>query len=74
MISYYLRPPSVYVKIDTEKINVTNVINSSDQKLIGEFSGQDYVNQIIADSAKWATTDESSFNTQKAEVLSFLSN
>lgn len=74
MISYYLRPQSVYVKIDTEKINVTNVINSSDQKLIGEFSGQDYVNQIIADSSKWATTDESSFNTQKAEVLSFLSN
>lgn len=74
MISYYLRPQSVYVKIDTEKINVTNVINSSDQKLIGEFSGQDYVNQIIADSSKWATSDESSFNTQKAEVLSFLNN
>jgi hypothetical protein len=74
MIRYYLRPQSVYVKIDTEKINVTNVINSSDQKLIGEFSGQDYVNQIIADSSKWATSDESSFNTQKDEVLSYLNN
>ena len=74
MIRYYLRPPSVYVKIDTEKINVTNVINSSDQKLIGEFSEPNYVNQIIADSAKWATSDELSFNTQKTEVLSYLSN
>jgi hypothetical protein len=74
MISYYIRPDGAYVKLDTEKINVINVLNSSDRKVIGELSGENYVNQIIADSPKWTTSDELSFNTQKAAVMSYLSN
>lgn len=74
MITYRLRPDATQVKLDSELKTVTNVVNKTDQKILGHMTNEEYYNRVAADAASWPESTEADYNTSKTEVLTYLSN
>ena len=76
MINYYLRPDQTQVKIDNNAKTITNIVNKSDQKIIGHFIGETYYTRVSTDAVSlgWSTSNETNYNTAKTSVLNYLNN
>jgi hypothetical protein len=74
MINYYLRPDQTQVKIDSDAKTITNIVNKSDQKIIGHFIGDAYYTRVSTDAVSlgWSTSNETDYNTAKISVLTYL--
>lgn len=74
MINYFIRPGNAYVKIDTDTEIVSLVLNISTQKTISVIANNpDYYNSMVSASASWSVSDQSTFDTNKTEVLTYIS-
>jgi len=73
MITYKQRPDSIPVRIDSDAKTVTNVVNKTDQKILGFMSNEDYYTRFAADAEAWPSITEEEFNTAKAAVVTALS-
>jgi hypothetical protein len=74
MITYRLRPDGIPVKLDSEAKTVVNVVNKTDQKILGYMTSADYYTKVAADALNWPETTEEIYNTAKTEVLTSLNN
>lgn len=76
MINYYLRPDGTQVKVDGDNQTITNVVNKTDQKILGHFTSTDYYNRVSEDAINlnWPISNETDFNTAKVFVLDYLTN
>jgi hypothetical protein len=75
MIKYYLRPDQALIRIDEENMIATNVLLSETHNFIGHNTNADYVESMIAmaNNNILVLSDEETFNTAKAEVITALS-
>lgn len=75
MINYFIRPGGAYVKIDTTAEAVDLVLNVSVQKTLSSISNNlDYYNATVSASADWTVSDQITFEDNRNEVLTYLSN
>lgn len=72
MISYYLRPGDVYVKINSETKEIINVVNTPIQKTISKLSDETYYNNVIVQLENWVVSDETTFTTNYNEVKTYI--
>lgn len=73
MINYFIRPGGAYIKIDTTTEVVSLVLNISTQKTLSAIANNpDYYNNTISASASWPVSDQTTFDTNKTEVLNYL--
>jgi hypothetical protein len=74
MITYRLRPDGTQVKLDSDAKTITNVVNKSDQKILGYMTNPNYYNMVSIDAENWPELSEADYNAAKTEVLTYLSN
>ena len=70
MVKYYLRNDGVYAKVDESNQTITNVMNLIDKKLLAHFTDPAYYKMIIETQISgWDVSDESTYETNKSQVL-----
>jgi hypothetical protein len=70
MIKYYLRNDGVYAKVNENNQTITNVMNLSDKKLFAHFTDPAYYKMIVETQISgWNVSDESTYETNKSQVL-----
>lgn len=73
MINYFIRPGGAYVKIETDIEAVSLVLNIPTQKTLSFISNNpDYYNATVSASTDWPISDQTTFDTNKTEVLNYL--
>ena len=73
MINYYSRPGGAFVKIDTDTEVVSLTLNASTQKTLSVISNNpDYYNSTVSSSATWEVISQEVYDTNKNEVLNYL--
>lgn len=73
MTNYYIRPGGAYVKIETDTEVVSLVLNMPTQKTLSSiFDNSEYYNSTVSASAAWEVSDQTTFDTNKTEVLNYL--
>lgn len=73
MINYFLRPGGAYVKIDESIQTVSIVLNLDIQKTVSFISNNpEYYNKTLNETTKWIRSDQSTFDTNRNEVLAYL--
>jgi hypothetical protein len=73
MTNYYLRPGGAYVEINTNTEAVSLVLNIDTQKTLSTiFNNPEYYNTTVSASATWETISQEIYETNKTEVLNFL--
>jgi hypothetical protein len=73
MTNYYLRPGGAYIEINTNTEAVSLVLNIDTQKTLSTiFNNPEYYNTTVSASATWETTSQEIYETNKTEVLNFL--
>ena len=73
MINYFTRPGGAFIKIDTDTEIVNLVLNMPTQKTLSVISNNpDYYNNAISSSADWPVSDQTTFDTNRTEVLNYI--
>ena len=73
MINYYLRDDGVFMKVDTDKQTITNVMNLADRKLFAHFTDPTYYKMIVDTQISiLSVSDESIYETNKNQALESL--
>lgn len=73
MTNYFIRPGNAYIKIDEDAQSVSLVLNADVQKTLSFiFNNPDYYNNTVSASASWTVSDQTTFDTNKDIVLSYL--
>lgn len=73
MQNYYLRPGGTYIEINTDTESVSLALNIPTQKTLSVISNNpDYYNSAVSASATWEVVNQEVYNTNKNEVLSYL--
>lgn len=75
MINYFIRPGGAYVKINTSTQDVDLVLNVSTQKTLSVITNNpDYYNSTVSASVNWTISDQTTYDSARANVLQELSN
>lgn len=74
MKNYYIRPGQVYVRIDSDTKQITNLLMATTQKTISVLNNEDYYNTITNQAITWTIIDEYTFNQKYNEVFTYLNN
>lgn len=73
MINYFTRPGGAYVKIETDTEVVSLILNMPTQKTLSVISNNsEYYNATVSASTDWTISDQTTFDTNKTEVLNYL--
>ncbi len=73
MVNYYLRDDGVFVKVDTDKQTITNVMNLVDRKLFAHFTDPTYYKMIVdTQISVLSVSDESNYESNKSQALESL--
>lgn len=73
MINYYLRDDGVFMKVDTDKQTITNVMNLADRKLFAHFTDPTYYKMIVDTQISiLSVSDQSIYETNKNQALESL--
>jgi hypothetical protein len=73
MVNYYLRDDGVFVKVDTDKQTITNVMNLVDRKLFAHFTDPAYYKMIVdTQISVLSVSDESIYESNKSQALESL--
>jgi hypothetical protein len=73
MINYYLRDDGVFMKVDTDKQTITNVMNLADRKLFAHFTDPTYYKMIVdTQISVLSVSDESVYESNKSQALESL--
>ena len=69
MINYYLRPEGAHIKVDHDTKKMDLVLNLPAQKTISMVDSLDYYNNIINAVSGWTVSDQSTYETNRSQVL-----
>lgn len=73
MSNYFIRPGGAYIKIDEDTQSVGLILNIDVQKTLSFiFNNPEYYNNTVSSSASWTVSDQTTFDTNKDIVLSYL--
>jgi hypothetical protein len=73
MINYYLRDDGVFMKVDTDKQTITNVMNLADRKLFAHFTDPTYYKMIVdTQISVLSVSDESVYESNKSQAFESL--
>ena len=72
MQNYFIRPGGAYIKIDSETKLIDLILNAETQKTVSNMNDINYYNTIVSASVEWPTTDQTIFDTNRTEVLNYL--
>ena len=72
MSNYFIRPGGAYIKIDSTTQIVDLVLNVDTQKTISSINDTTYYNNTVSASIDWTVTDQTTFDTNKNEVLTYI--
>jgi hypothetical protein len=72
MQNYFIRPGGAYIKIDSETKLVDLILNTDTQKTVSNMNDIKYYDTTVSASAEWPTTDQTTFDTNRNEVLNYL--
>jgi hypothetical protein len=72
MQNYFIRPGGAYIKIDSETKLIDLILNTETQKTVSNMNDINYYNTTVSASVEWPTTDQTTFDTNRTEVLNYL--
>ena len=73
MINYYLRDDGVFMKVDTDKQTITNVMNLADRKLFAHFTDPTYYKMIVdTQISVLSVSDQTIYDLNKSQVITSL--
>jgi hypothetical protein len=73
MINYYLSIDGVFIKVDSDKQTITNVMNLGDKKMFAHFTDPAYYKMIVdTQISSWNISDQTIYDLNRSQVITSL--